>query len=84
MINNQAGRREYLLEEEHLLHDRLAEITRRLTNARATMQFYEDQLQGTLAELSRISTQLADLNQKVASVWQAPGFSPGAGSHFQD
>jgi len=83
MINTQARRRKALLEEEHLLHDRLAEITRRLTSVKATMQFYEDQLQATLAELSRISVQLAELNQQVDSVWQTPGYSAGSGNHIQ-
>jgi flagellar hook-associated protein FlgK len=83
MANSYARRRETLLEEEHQLHDRLAEITRRLTNARATMQFYEDQLQATLAELNRISGQLAELNQSTESAWRGTGIRSAPGNQLQ-
>lgn len=83
MIDSPARRRDRLQEEEHALHDRLVEITRRLSNARATLQFYEDQLQATLAELSRTSAQLAEINQSVEAAWKVTEYPSGTGNHVQ-
>lgn len=72
MAVNYEGQRESLIEREHALHDRLAEITRRITNAKATLQIYEEQLQDTLAELNQVRQKLDELNKRLEGMWHGP------------
>ena len=75
MAVNYEGQRAALIEREHALHDRLAEITRRITNARATLQIYEEQLQDTLAELTQVREKLDELNKRLEGMWHGPLYS---------
>jgi uncharacterized coiled-coil DUF342 family protein len=72
MAINYDGQRDALLEREHELHDRLAEITRRITNARATLQIYEEQLQATLSELTEVRQKIDDVNKMLEGMWHGP------------
>jgi chromosome segregation ATPase len=71
------NRRKELEALEHTLHDRLAEITRRLSSARATLQIYEDALQKTLGELTQVHAEIDELNKQLEANWNRTGYSKG-------
>lgn len=68
------NRRQELEVLEHTLHDRLAEITRRLSNARTTLQLYEDALQKTLGELTQVHTEIDELDKQLEASWNRTGY----------
>ncbi len=74
--------RDELATKENILHDRLAEITQRLSNARATIQIYEEALQKTVTELTKVREELEDVDRKIESTWNRPAFSNGEGSRI--
>jgi chromosome segregation ATPase len=69
-----SNRRKELETLEHTLHDRLAEITRRLTSVRATLQIYEDALQKTLGELTQVRAEIEELDKQLEANWNRTGY----------
>ena len=80
MATDYLAKREELAAHKNTLHDRLAEITQRLSNTRATLQIYEEALQKTVTELTRVREQLEDLDRKIESTWNRPGYNNGGES----
>jgi DNA repair exonuclease SbcCD ATPase subunit len=75
MAVDNGAQREALMERENALHDRLAEITRRITNARATLQRYEEQLQDTIVELTEVRQKLDELDKLLEGMWHGRLYS---------
>lgn len=72
MTDNLQSQRKMLAEREDKLHDRLAEITGRLMEAKAVAQMCEIDMRDTLIELNQVRIQLESLNRKLESYWHQP------------
>lgn len=68
-MGNEISKRIELEKKERMLHERLAEDTRRLQSARTQLKLCEDALEQTLAELHEIKKQKKEITGLLESMW---------------
>lgn len=68
-MGNEIAKRIELEKQERMLHERLAEDTRRLQSARAQLKLCEEALEHTLAELHEVKNQKKAITGLLESMW---------------
>ena len=68
-MGNEIAKRIELEKQERMLHERLAEDTRRLQQARTQLKMCEEALEHTLAELHEIKKQKKEITGLLESMW---------------
>lgn len=68
-MGNEIAKRIELEKQERMLHERLAEDTRRLQSARAQLKLCEEALEHTLAELHEIKKRKKEITGLLESMW---------------
>lgn len=68
-MGNEIAKRIELEKRERMLHERLAEDTRRLQSARAQLKLCEDSLEQTLAELHEVKKEKKAITGLLESMW---------------
>ena len=68
-MGNEIAKRIELEKVERMLHERLAEDTRRLQSARAQLKWCEEALEHTLAELHEVKKQKKEITGMLESMW---------------
>ena len=68
-MGNEIAKRIELEKQERMLHERLAEDTRRLQTARTQLKLCEEALEHTLAELHEVKKQKQEITGLLESMW---------------
>jgi len=68
-VGNEIAKRIELEKRERMLHERLAEDTRRLQSARVHLKLCEDALEHTLAELHEVKNEKKAITGLLESMW---------------
>lgn len=68
-MGNEISKRIELEKQEKMLHERLADDTRRLQSARAQLKLCEEALEQTLAELHDVKQQKKAITGLLESMW---------------
>ncbi|MCC6606633.1 MAG: hypothetical protein IT327_25720 [Anaerolineae bacterium] len=68
-VGNEIAKRIELEKRERMLHERLAEDTRRLQSARVQLKLCEDALEQTLAELHEVKNEKKAITGLLESMW---------------
>lgn len=68
-MGNEIAKRIELEKVERMLHERLAEDTRRLQSARSHLKMCEEALEHTLAELHEVKKQKKEITGMLESMW---------------
>jgi len=68
-VGNEIAKRIELEKQERMLHERLAEDTRRLQSARTQLKLCEEALEHTLAELHEVKKQKKAITGLLESMW---------------
>lgn len=71
-MGNEIKRRVELEKREQMLHERLANDTRRLQAARAHLKMCEDALEQTLEELHQVKQEKKAITGLLESMWNGP------------
>ena len=71
-VENPLQKRLKLEEKEKKLHEKLAEDTRRLQNARAHVKLCEEVMEQTIKELTDVRQQRNELTELLEGVWNGP------------
>lgn len=70
-MGNEIAKRIELEKQERMLHERLAEDTRRLQSARAQLKLCEEALEYTLAELHEVKKRKKEITGLLESMWNS-------------
>ena len=68
-MGNEISKRIELEKRERMLHERLAEDTRRMQSARAQLKLCEEALEQTLAELHEVKKEKKEITGLLESMW---------------
>lgn len=68
-MGNEITKRMELEKQERMLHERLADDTRRLQSARTHLKLCEEALEHTLAELHEIKKRKKEITGLLESMW---------------
>ena len=68
-MGNEITKRMELEKQERMLHERLADDTRRLQSARAQLKLCEEALEQTLAELHEVKKRKQEITGLLESMW---------------
>ncbi|MCA9944450.1 MAG: hypothetical protein H6656_09455 [Ardenticatenaceae bacterium] len=68
-MGNEISKRIELEKLERMLHERLAEDTRRMQSARAQLKLCEEALEHTLAELHEVKKRKKEITGLLESMW---------------
>jgi chromosome segregation ATPase len=68
-VGNEITKRMELEKQERMLHERLADDTRRLQSARAQLKLCEEALEQTLAELHEVKKRKQEITGLLESMW---------------
>ena len=71
-MGNEISKRLELEKQEKMLHERLAEDTRRLQSARTQLKLYEEALEHKLAELKKKKEKKKEITGLLESMWNGP------------
>lgn len=72
IMGNEIKRRVELEKREQMLHERLANDTRRLQSARSHLKLCEDALEQTLRELHEVKEEKKAITGLLESMWNGP------------
>jgi hypothetical protein len=68
-VGNEISKRIEIEKRERMLHERLAEDTRRMQSARAHLKLCEEALEQTLAELHEVKKEKKAITGLLESMW---------------
>jgi hypothetical protein len=68
-VGNEISKRIELEKQERMLHERLADDTRRMQSARTQLKLCEEALEHTLAELHEVKKEKKEITGLLESMW---------------